>query len=68
MGEDVLVVPAEQIELGTDGQKAEARLGQSEPILAPQPLLQRLLHGVQVENIGSRIFDLRLRQFRRAPV
>ena len=49
------------------GRKRKQDSRQFEPLLALQPRFQRILDGVQMEHVGGRIFELRLRQLRRRP-
>ncbi len=68
MREDVLILPTEQVEGCTHREKVEAGLRQLEPPFAPQPGLQGILQGVEVEHVGRRIFNLGLRQTVGAPI
>lgn len=62
MREDVRLFPAEQIELGTRGEKREAGLGEFHPAIAQEPRRQLVAQRMQVEHVGGGIFELRRRK------
>src|SRR3712207_6233387 len=68
MRKDVRVRPAQQVELGTGGQEAEAALRDGVAVLPPEPGVQSRLHGMEVENVGCPVVELRLREGLGAPV
>src|SRR5699024_2012100 len=68
VGKDVLLGPAGEIQPRAFGQEAETGFGQVQSPLPDQARCQRLSDLVQVENVRSSIFHLRLAQLGRAPV
>ena len=62
MGEDIRFFPAEQIELGPRRQEGEAGLGMLQPTVADEPRHELVAQRMQVQHVGSGIFELRLRQ------
>src|SRR3984957_5968662 len=68
MGEDVLGIPAVQIELGPRRQKVETCLRQRRTALARQHDIEAFAQAMQMKHVGGRVSQLRLAQGLRAPV
>src|SRR5689334_13046910 len=68
VGEDVLLGPAGDVEQGAGREEVEAGLRQFRALLAPEPLVELLLQGVQVADIACRIVALRVGKVVGAPV
>ena len=68
MGENVLFRPAREVEFRPRRQEAEARLREVQPVLAAKALLQPCLYRMEVKDIGSRVFELRLAEHGAAPI
>src|SRR5205823_4905665 len=68
MRENILGVPALQIELGPRRQEFETGLRQPQTALARQHGIEAFAQTMQMQDVGSRIGQLRLAQGLRAPV
>src|SRR4051812_27123902 len=68
MGKNVRVAPSEQVELGPDGQKFEARPGKVRPALPGEHAVELLPQGVEVQHVGRGVVHLSLAQGLGAPV
>ena len=68
MGKNVLACPALKIEARSDRQEFEAGFREVFATLASQPLIQHLLHTMQMQNIGCGINELLVRQAFGAPI
>lgn len=68
MGENVVLGPAHQIEFRARWQELEAGFGLFRTAIAFQPLFEHGFQTMQIEHVGSRIFELRSRQCFRCPV
>src|SRR6185312_6863438 len=68
MGEDVDFGPAQQIELDPRREEIEAAFGQRQTAFPAQHAIEMALEIMQVEHVGSGVFELRLGDSFGAPV
>src|SRR5687767_15860227 len=68
MGEDVDLGPAGEVEQSAVGKEIEAGLGQGRAAFALEPLVELLLHLVEVAHVGGGIILLGVGEVRSAPV
>ena len=68
MGENVLGVPALQVEPGPRGKEPETGLRQFQPALAREHAVEPVAQAMQMQHVGGGVGQLRLAQALRAPV
>src|SRR5262245_11184936 len=68
VGEDVLLAPAGEVELGARREAAEDGFRQRGAPLTRQHLVEPRLERVQVEHVGGGVFELRRAELGAAPV
>src|SRR3954453_18297843 len=68
MGKNVGVAPAHEVEPDPHRQERETLDRELEPALALQHRVEFLAHGMQMQDVGGGVSELRLAQIRRAPI